>query len=160
MTIPELLIAIRDRLQRVEIAGLDPAAIFYPPIAGVPVSPCVMIRMKRDQSTVVERSRAAGQMISVGVEIIILVAASTNSPRDEARIDPLIAPIIDTFDPDASGEDIADLLRVNSSEIDHVFTRVPINRLPVDWAGTDCYAAYISFDSVIRRRAVALTERA
>lgn len=160
MTITELLAAMRDRLQRLEIPGLEPDMVFYPAVNGVPGSPCAMLRMRRDQSTAMERTRAAGQMFTVGVEVIVLVAATTNTPRDEARIDPLIHPIIDAFDPDATGEDIGDMLLVDSSEIDHAFTRVVVNRQPVEWAGVPCYAAYIAFDPVIRHRATELPERA
>ena len=49
-----------------------------------------MLRMKGDQSTVVERTRATGQMIGVGVEVIVLVQTSDNTPRDEARPFPVM----------------------------------------------------------------------
>lgn len=159
MTIPELMIAIATRLKAVEIAGLDPTAIHYPPANLLPITPALMIRQRREAPATITRSRAAGQVINVDVELVVLVKASTSSPRDEARLDTLIAPIVDAFDPDATGQDIGDMLGVDSSEIDHVWNDVTISRVPVEWAGTDCYAAYIVFDSVIRHRPVAAIMR-
>lgn len=159
MTIPELMIAIANRLKAVEIAGLNVDAIHYPIVNTLDITPAVMIRQRREDPTRVTRQRAAGQTIDVGIEIIVLVKATDNQPRDEARIDPLIAPIIDAFDPDASGEDIGDMLGVNSDEIDHVWSEAVVTRTPVEWVGINCYAAYIGFDAVIRHRPIAPTLR-
>lgn len=146
----ELLTAMSKRLEAVDIPGLR--GVSYPVIDRVPASPWVMLRQGENFPSVYTRTRGKGEQVSVQVEAVLLIASTPETPRDQTALDRLIEPIIDTFDPQAWGMDIADLLKVNSSEIDHVFTIANVTRSQMEWGTQFCHAATIQFDAVIRRQ--------
>lgn len=148
-----LLQKLQARYQAVSLPGL--MGISAPPLNDVPSSPWMMIRPARDLPNRYVRSRARGQMVDFPIEVILLVATNGEQPREEARLDPLIPLVIDAVTPEACDMDIADILKVNSSEIDHLYTEVVVERRVVEWGAKYCYGAYITFDSVIRRQPLA-----
>lgn len=150
MEVETLLTNLKSRYEQVDIPGL--AGVSYPPENSVSASPWLVLRQARDIPGRYIRRRARGQMVEVPIEAIILVATNGDQPREEARIDPLIPMVIDAVNPEAWGRDIADILKVDSSEIDHLFTEATVERRPVEWGTQYCYAAYITFDAVIRRQ--------
>ena len=150
----ELLIAMKEWAQRVNITGL--VGVSYPPLNHIPQSPWLMLRQARDDSGVFVQRTGAGQRVDVPVEAILLITAQGDQPREEARLDPLVPQVVDTFDPGAWDMDIADMLGLESSEIEHVFTEARFRREPVQWGQQECFAAYITFDAVIRRTPKAL----
>lgn len=150
MTIEQLLQSLAARIAAVSIPGIE--GVSYPMRADVPVSGWIMLRQSEQFPTSYQTIRLGEQAVNAAVDIIILVKATKDEQRDQAKIDKLIDPVLDAIDPTAYEVSPAELLGLQAHQIDHVRTEAQITRRPVEWAGTPCYAAYISIDPQYRRK--------
>ena len=150
MTIEDLLQRLAARLGAVDIPGVE--GVSYPMRVDIPATPWIMLRQSEQFPTRYEFSRLGEQIVYAAVDFIVLVKASSDEQRDQARIDKLIDPILDALDPVPYGVSPADLLGLEGHQIDHIRTEAQVTRRPVEWAGTPCYAAYISIDPQYRRK--------
>lgn len=156
MDVPDLMAALATQIAR--IPGLNGRA-YYPARVLVEKSPTVMIRQSNEQPTTYEKARLGLQVVRASIDVVILVAPTENNdrPRDEAKIDTLISPILDLFDASASGGSVNDRLPGLDGHVDAVWHTATIKRGVLPWAGTECYAAVITLDSVFKRSPLTIT---
>lgn len=149
MDTPDVLAAVAKRINDHK-AALGLAGVSYPQDNTVPASPWVMIRQSRTLPTTYTK-RSALQMVQLNIEVIVLVVSQEETPREEARLDALVDPILDLFDANATGGNINHAFPDLLEPVDRIWDAATVIRQPVNWSGQYCYAAYISLDALFRR---------
>src|SRR5690606_25763472 len=99
MDTPQIMAAIAARTR--SIPGIVGAS--YPADNYVRESPWAMVRQALRIPEIREKARYGAQIVTAPIEIVLLVVSSEDAPRDAARLDPLISPVLDAFDVSLTG---------------------------------------------------------
>lgn len=149
--LPLVMAAIADRLGG--IPGLV-AGASYPPENHVPASPWIMVR-QGDEPALVEK-RPGRSLVTAYVDVLVLVASSEDTPRDQARLDGIPEVILDAFDASLTGgsaEELVPSLETPSGAVlNRLWTDATISRAVVRWGTQFCYAAVVRLDVQYERR--------
>lgn len=149
MDTPDLMAAIASRVAT--IAGIEGAS--YPALNYVPRSPWAMIRQSMTIPTTYEKRRMGQQVVFPAIDVVLLVMSDETRPGDAARIDGLIAPVLDLFDANAVGGNVNYALPGLDGEVDRVWNVANVQRVALPWGESGyCYAAIITMDSEFRRQ--------
>lgn len=152
MDVPDLGIAYAARIRLIP----DFAGVSYPIRNDVPSSPWVMVKQSDQRPTVYEK-QAARQVVHAFIDVVILVKSQEETPREQTKIDTLIAPVLDLFDANAVGGNINQAFPNLPDPIDRVWQDATVQRFAVNWGSAGfCYAARITLDSQFKRHAVPL----
>lgn len=148
MDVPELMTAMAARIRQVPKIG----PVHYPKPNRLDASPCVVITEGGPTAgpTLIDRSSTDGQHWTARVTVSVLVTYQDETPREESRIDTLITPIVDAFDPVAWDGNINDALSMLSGQVDAI-DPVSVTRGATTYAGQPCYIAAIVFEARFSR---------
>lgn len=150
----DLLTSIAARLEANK-AAIGLAGVSYPARNAVPASPWAMVRQSMTIPTTVVKARATQQIVRPAIDVVLLVTSDETSPGDAARLDGLIAPVLDLFDATAAGGHIAAALPGWDGPMHRVWQEALVRRVAVSWGETGyCHAAVITFDAEFPRSAL------
>jgi hypothetical protein len=152
--IPDIMRAVALRLHR-DRARLTLEGANYPPRNDVPSSPWAMVRQSLRIPAIYEKARYGRQEVSVPIDIVVLVTAEQDNQRDAARLDPVISPILDTFDVSRTGgaaiRTLPDLQETDTAKLRQIWNQARVERGPLKWGTQHCHAALIRLDVVFQR---------
>lgn len=145
-----LMAAVADRLNEMpELAGAS-----YPPLDHVPESPWAMVR-QADEPTTYAKRRFGAQEATVYLDVILLVASSRETPRDQARLDGLPERVLDVFDASLTGGSAAELVPSlvppPGADLHRLWNEAQVSRLTATWGTQFCYAAIVRLDVTYTR---------
>lgn len=152
MLVP-LMDAIAARLR--DLPGLPGAS--YPADNQLPASPWIMVR-QADEPTRYEKQRFGAQLVTAYIDVVILVASSRETPRDQARLDGLPEIVLDAFDMSLTGGTAAELVpalvETPGDDLRRLWTEAAVERGTIQWGPQFCYAAIVRLDAQFERRPV------
>lgn len=152
MDTPDLMAAIAQRLALIT----DFAGVSYPARNDIPRSPWVMVKQSDTRPTIYEK-KAARQQVMPFIDVLILVKSQAETPREQAKIDTLISPVLDLFDANAVGGNINRAFPDLPDPVGRIWLNATVQRQAIDWGTAGfCYAARITLDSAFTRHAVPL----
>ncbi len=149
MDTPDLMEAIASRVAT--IAGIEGAS--YPALNYVPSSPWAMVRLSMTIPTTYEKRRMGQQVVLPAIDVVLLVKSDETRPADAARLDGMVAPILDLFDANAVGGNVNYALPGLDSNVDRVWNVANVRRVALTWGESGyCHAAILTLDSEFRRK--------
>lgn len=156
MDVPDLMTEIAAQIAR--IPGIEGRA-YYPGPDKLEHSPTIVVRQSNERPTTYSKARLGLQVVTASVEVMVLVekVEDGEKPRDEAKIDTLIAPILDLFDVSAEGGSVNARLPGLSGHVDRLWHDATVKRGTMKYGTQDCYAASITLDAMFKRRPTTIT---
>jgi len=152
MDIPALMQAIAERIAQIP----DLPGASYPALNAVPKSPWAMVRQSPQQPTRYTKGRAGVQVVLPMIEVVLLIESQLDKPREEARLDPLIAQVLDALSLGPDGKAYDDLLPNLPGHVDRIWSDATVQRGTMKWGQQDCYAAAITLDGEFKRKTHAM----
>lgn len=150
VTVPELMNAMVARLNRLPLlAGASRSDNDFPS------SPWAFVRESHQTPTRYDKARAGEQVVYPMIDVVILVKAQQDQLREETRVDPLIAQVLDLFDVNAYGA-VNQMMPELTGHVDRVWHEAPVVRGAIKWGAFECFGAVITMDAKFHRKAVAI----
>jgi hypothetical protein len=99
---------------------------------------------------VIDNANSEGQVWFGRFTVRILVPSQRETPREESRIDSLVAPVVDAFDCRGWEGHIMDILPSVQGHVDAI-RPIHVVRGETEYAGQYCYAADAVFEAQFTR---------
>ncbi len=129
------------------------AGVSYPIRDDVPAGPWAMVRQSELRPTVYEK-RPGRHLVKPFIEVLILIPSHLETPREQAKLDPLPTQVLDLFDANTVGGNINHAFPDLPGPIDRVWNDATVQRQALEWGKGRrfCYAARITLDSQFERK--------
>lgn len=146
MDVPTLMNAIVARLDLLPgLAGASRSDNDFP------ASPWAFVRESHNTPTRYVKARAGVVEVLPMIDVVILVKSQMDQPREEVRIDPLIAQVLDLFDLRATGGTVNDLMDELPGHVDRVWHDASVVRGAIKWGQFECFGAVVTLDGKFMR---------